>query len=1053
MLCWPLLLALSPQVAAEPFLRFPDIHGDKVVFTSEGDLWLGDLKAGRASRLTSDPGVERNAAFSPDGAKIAFEGEYDGQRQAYVMATSGGAPRRLTSVEGFRAVTGWTPDGKDVVFRSLGVPTSYTQSLVPAAGGVPKKLPLEFASHVAFGPQPDQYVFTRFNRWSHAWFRYIGGMQNQVWLHVPPKRPGEKRFRQLTSQEGTNEFPVWCGSRIYFVNEQKARFTLMSVDAGGGKARVDLPPSELEVRELSTDGIKLIYQQGKDVFVFDPANPKAGAKRLDLTFETDLLHTRPTMVAAEPYVQSSSLTSTGKRVLVEARGQILTVPVGEGEARVLRAKAGVRYRHPSMSPDAKKIAYVCDEGGEQQVCIANADGSGEKKLTKDADGQIWGTRFSPDGKWIAFTDSKTVLRLVNVESGEEKRVAAIPFTWFAAPFDVSPDSKWVAYAQVLPGTLLYGIELFEISTGSTTRVSNGRSNDRFPAFTPDGKFLAFASSRNIAVTSDPVQNQLNAGPMDIVCLLALRNDVEDPLAPKDPEEAAAKVEEKKVEFRIDMADLYSRRIELPTPPSTITGLGTTSTRILYLADGNLKFYDNASKTTGDLGPATTFQVASDNATILVPAGPTLTVMNDKGEAKKTAAFGGLRLRVEPVQEWKQIFWDAWRHLRDYFYVPNMHGLDWKGIGDKYASFLPSVRSRDEVDELIRWMQAEIGSSHQYLTQGDQQDVKPRVSGAFLGAELEADSSGFYRIAKLFRGDGFRASEQSPLLGVGKNIKEGMFLTEIGGEPIRVGQDPYAALAGRAGRTISVKVNDKASEAGARTVLVKPVASEMRMRYLDWVESNRKYVERASAGRLGYIHMSAMSVGNMNDFIRQYFVQRDKDGIVMDVRFNTGGFVQDYVNRILNASLTGFFNMRDSSLSWTRQQDFFVGPIAVILNEFNISCGEEFPHRFRDLKRGPIFGRRTMGGEVGSDPGWPLIDGGAVSVPNYGMWTPKDGWVIEGKGVDPDYDVPSDPNAFVEGRDPQLDKTIDWLLAELKRNPPTKAQHPGVRDRVKGDGGR
>lgn len=1048
MLCWPLILVLAPQSSAEPFFRYPDIHGDRVVFTSEGDLWLGDLKSGHASRLTSDPGVERNAAFSPDGTKVAFEAEYDGQRQAYVMPSSGGAPKRLTSIEGFRAVTGWTPDGKSVVFRALGIPTSYAQYTVPASGGVPKKLPLEFASHVSFGPDNETYVFTRFNRWAHSWFRYIGGMQNQVWVHSPPKRPGDRAFRQLTSQEGTNEFPVWCQNRVYFVNEQGAQFSLMSVDPNGGKARAELPASDVEVRELSTDGAKLIYQQGRDVYVFDPSNAKGGPRRVDLAQESDLIHTRPTMVAAEAHVQGSSLSPSGKRVLVEARGQIVSVPVGEGEARVWRAKPGVRFRHPSMSPDAKKIAYVSDQTGEQQVWIANADGTNEKQLTKNTEGQIWGTRFSPDGKWIAFTDSKCSIRLVNPETGAEKVVANIPFTWFAAPFDFSPDSKWVAYAQVVPGTLLNAIELYEIATEKTLRVSNGRSNDRFPAFTPDGKFLAFASARNVSVSADPIQNQLNAGAMDIVCLLALRTDVEDPLAPKDPEEAAPKAEEKKVEFRIDTEGLYDRRIELATPPSTITALGATTGRVLYIGDGNLKAYDHSTKAVADLGPATTFQVASDNATVLVPAGPVLTVMNDKGEGKKAAAFGGLRLKIEPIAEWKQVFWDAWRLLRDYFYVPNMHGLDWKAIGAKYASFLPSVRSRDEVDELIRWMQSELGSSHQYLSPGDQQDVKPRVAGAFLGADLEADPSGYFKIAKIFRGDGFRASEQSPLLGVGKNVKEGMFLIEIGGEPIRVGEDPFAGLAGRAGRTISIKVNDKPTETGARTVLVKPVASEMRMRYLDWVESNRKYVEKASNGRLGYIHMSAMSVGNMNDFIRQYFVQRDKDGLVMDVRFNTGGFVQDYVNRILSASLTGFFNMRDSSLSWTRQQDFFAGPIAVIMNEFNISCGEEFPHRFRDLKRGPIFGRRTMGGEVGSDPGWPLIDGGSVSVPNYGMWTPGDGWVIEGRGVEPDVDVPSDPNAFVEGRDPQLDKTIEWLLAELKRKPPMKPQHPGVRDRVK-----
>lgn len=1044
-----LLGLLTSQVQLEPFLRHPDIHGSSIVFISEGDLWVGSLKTGEARRLTSDAGIERFASFSPDGSQIAFDGEYDGQRQAYVMASEGGAPRRLTSVEGFRGVLGWTPDGKSVIVRYLGVPTHYTIATVPATGGVPRKLPLEFAAHVWYGPSADQFAFTRFNRWSHAWFRYVGGMQNQIWVRSQPKRPGGPTFTQITEVDGTNEFPTWCGDRIYFVNEKNAKFTLMSVPSGGGKVRAELPPSDVEIRELSTDGRTLVFESGRTVQAFDPATQKA--TQVEMRLETDLIHTRPTTVSAESYVQGFSIGATGKRLLVEARGQILTVPAGDGEARVWKATPGTRYRHPSMSPDTKKIAYVSDATGEQQVYIANADGSNATQLTQDSNRQIWGTQFSPDGKWIAFTDSQTNLRIVNAETKEGKTVADIPFQWFKATFSFSPDSKWIAYQTVAPGTLFTVIELYEIATGKVTRVSDGWSNDQFPSFTPDGKYLAFVANRNISTSSDPILNQLNAAPMGLICLLALRADADDPFAPKDPEELKdeKKPEAAKPEFKIDLEGLYQRRIELPIPPAQISALAATQTRILYISDGTLKFYDLAAKAGGDLGPASSFQIAPDNVTIAVPAGPAITVMNEKGEGKKAATFGGLRLRVEPKAEWKQIFWDAWRHLRDYFYVPNMHGVDWKAIGAKYAAMLPSVRSRDEVDELIRWMQAELGSSHEYLQPGDSQDIKTRIPGAYLGCELAEDPSGYFKIAKIYRGDGFLNSERSPLLGLGKPVKEGMFLVEVAGEAVRVGSDPLAGLAGRAGKVVSVKVNDRPALEGAKTLLVKPVASEARMRYLDWVDSNRKSVDKASGGRLGYLHLSAMSIGNMNDFVRQYFSQRDKDGFVVDVRFNSGGFVQDYINRILNASLTGFFNSRDNDLSWTRQQDYFTGPMAVLMNEFNISCGEEFPHRFKDLKRGPLIGRRTMGGEVGSDPGWPMIDGGSVNVPNYGMWTPKDGWVIEGRGVEPDIDVPSDPNAFVEGRDPQISKAVDWLLDELKRKPPLKPKQPLIRDRVNG----
>jgi tricorn protease len=335
-----------------------------------------------------------------------------------------------------------------------------------------------------------------------------------------------------------------------------------------------------------------------------------------------------------------------------------------------------------------------------------------------------------------------------------------------------------------------------------------------------------------------------------------------------------------------------------------------------------------------------------------------------------------------------------------------------------------------------------------LSPGDERDFKSRLPGAYLGIDIAADPSGRYRITKVLRGDGFRNSERSPLLGPGRTVKEGMFLLAIGGQELRVGEDPWAALEGRAGATVSVTLNDKPSFEGAKTFLVKPVPSEARMRYLEWVRANREYVAKKSGGKVGYIHLSAMDTEDMEDFIRQYFAQRDKEALLVDSRFNNGGFVQDYINRILNSRLDGYFNMRDSPHSWTRQQDYFNGPIAMVMNEFNISCGEEFPHRFRNLGRGVLIGRRTMGGEVGSAPGWPLIDGGSVNVPNYGMWVPGKGWVIEGPGVSPDIDVPSDPQAYVEGRDPQLDKAIEWLLKEIPRQPsPVRVQpadpRPGI----------
>ncbi len=1040
----PLLFVSQAEV--QPFLRYPDIHGEQIVFTSEGDLWLGNWLTGQVHRITADAGTERNAAFSPDGTQIAFEGEYDGERQAYVMPTSGGAPRKLTSVEQFRAVTGWTSDGKSVVVRYLGYPTNYTYSTVPAQGGVPKKLPLEFASHVSFSGKNGDFAFTRFNRWYSSWFRYIGGMQNQIWTYREGK---PKPFTQITKIDGTNEFPVWCGDRIYFANEKQARFTLMSVPAAGGTPKVELPAGDEEIRELSTDGKRVVFERGNTVQIFDPETKDVVQFKPDLA--SDLLHTRKTWVSADDYQQSLNLSATGKRALVEARGQILSLPAGDGEARVWKAKDGVRFRHPSMSKDAKKVAYVSDETGEQQVYIADADGSNPVQLTTDKGRQLWGTRFSPDGKWIAFTDSKMNLRVVNTATKEDRVVVNIPNTWFSANFDFSPNSEFIAYATNAPYTTFGQLALYRLSDKATIPVSDGAANDSFPTFTADGKYLAFVSNRNLGVTDDPAMNQLNTANVSVLCLLTLRNDLPDPLEPKMAEEGTDKSDDEKENFRIDTDGLYQRRVELPISPAQITGLAAVGDRILYQVGSSPKYFDLGDRKAGDLEDGQLVAVAPDHQSYATQNGGTTTVYNANAEKKENLDFGGLRLKIDPVAEWKEIYWDAWRHMRDYFYVSNMNGVDWQAIGDKYARMLPSVRSRDELDELIRWFQSEVGSSHEYLSPGDSQDIKKRVSPGFLGCEFAADPSGFYKISKIYRGDGFRNSEMSPLLGVGRNIQEGMYLIAVGGEPVRMGQDPCASLAGRVGKTVSITVNTVPSESGAKTYHVKPVGDQNRMRYLDWVAANRRYVEKASGGKLGYIHLAAMTQQDMSDFIKQYFAQRDKDALVIDGRFNNGGYIQTMVNRILNEKLTGFFNQRDSSQSWTRQSDYFPGPKALLINEFDISCGEEFPHRFRDLKIGPLIGKRTMGGEVGSSPGWPLVDGGVISVPNYGMWTPDGQWAIEGQGVSPDIEVESDPNLYIQGRDAQLDRAISYLMEELKKHPVVRPTAPTERDRVKHPG--
>lgn len=1037
------MLALAASLAlAAPggFYLSPDIHENKVAFSSEGDLWLGDLTTRSAVRLTSDPGVENFPRFSPDGKWIAFHGEYDGVRQAYVISVDGGMPRQLSNVPNFRATLGWTADGKSVAFRARGVPGGYQAYTVPAAGGASTNLPLEFVSHVEFGPEDGDYALTRFARFYMAWFRYIGGLQNQIWVQKGGK------FRQITNISGTNEFPAWVGNQIYFANEQESNFTLMSVPAAGGSPKKLAGPYDVEIRNVAGDGSRVVYEKGSELEMFDPKTGKSEV--LEFNRVSDGMHMRTFRTPADRLAGAFSMGAGGKRVFAESRGQIVSLPVGEGEARVWKTEPGARLRQPVVSADGKRIAYLSDRTGEFQLMVANADGTGEKTLTTDTGRQLVNYRWSPDGSFLTVSDSKMNFFTVNATTGTRKEIDHCPLAWFGPAYDISTDSKWVAYIKSEPWSLLTQLYLYSVDSGVTTRVSDLRANEIDCSFSRDGKYLALLSQRSFGVRFDSILNQLNTGSTNVAYLLPLSSATTDPFALKDAGEEDKKPDETK--RPLEIAGFYERRIEVPGNLAAATGLAMNATRILFNANGAVNFFEVASKTTGVVTPGGGFTLSADGTKLLVGARVVDANGKDLPATTGAASFGGLTLEIEPVREWRQIFWDAWRLLRDYFYVVNMHGLNWKQVGDKYAAMLSRVRSRSELDELIRWMQAEIGSSHMYLTTGDARDIKPRVAPAFLGVDLAPDASGYYKIARVLRGDGFRASERSPLADPILKVKDGSFLIEVAGVPARVGANFLRGLDGRAGQVVSVKVNDKPSADGARTLLIKPLASEDRLRYVTWVEDNRQYVDKASGGKVGYIHMAAMTGNDMADFIKQYFPQRDKIALVMDTRFNNGGNVQEQVNRILSATLNGFFNMRNSKLPWSRQGDYFDGPIACVQNEYNISCGEEFPFRFRDLKIGAVIGRRTMGGEVGSDPGWPLADGGEVSVSNYGMFTPEQGWVIEGRGVEPDIDVPSDPNAYVAGRDPQLDKAVDWLLKEAAKKPRRSYAIPA--DRVRTGGG-
>lgn len=1048
-------LLISAAAPDEPaFLRSPDVHGDKVVFTCEGDLWLGTISTGLAVRITRHSGTEVNAKFSPDGKQIAFSAEYDGIQEAYVMPTEGGTPKRVSYTADYARVQDWTPDGKSILVRGRSLPRSFGLYLLPIEGGPGSKLPIEFSAWAGYGETEAQFVFTRFFRDSDAWFHYKGGMQNQIWS----ANLAGKSFKQITDVKGTNEFPVVAKGQAVFVNENDAKFQVMSVPLAGGRAKALGSASNVEIRELASGTGMVVYEKGREIELLNPETGKT--TELKFALHSEKQHTLPYRVEPAKHIDSLSLSPSGKRVLAGARGQILDMPAGEGEARLWKSEPGARLRHPRMSPDGKLVAFISDKTGEQQLYVSSPAGESPKAITKDLKRQLVAYYWSPDSKWILLYDSEMRLRLINVESGEDRLVKKEIQSWGPPAVSFSPDSQWIVTTQTDGISGQSSLAFYNIPSKEMKVVAHPLAFDSSPAFSSDGKHLVFISRRTFNVSWDSMLNQMNTGPGSNVCLMLLTKDGVNPLALSDvvetigqeakPAADAAKPAEAKPEdkaTKIDFEGLYDRVLTVPLPAGSYSQAELVGTRLIFTNSGMIGAYDLKAKSTVPITTGGGFELSADKSKMLVGNRVVdVNGVNVPGSAGAVNA-GGLRLQINPTAEWKQMYWDAWRLLRDYFYVANMHGVDWKAIGDKYAVYLDSIRSRDELDILIRWMQAELGTSHQYLSPGDERTLGAPSAGAFLGIDVEPAGTKL-RVKKIYRGDGLRDDEMSPLAAPGIGMKDGDYLLAVAGTALTNKSNYLEHLADRAGQIVSVTFSSSIDGSNPKTVYVKPIGNETRIRRLEWVEQNRRYVEKASGGKVGYLYLGAMVGQDVSDFIKQFYPQRNKEALLIDTRFNNGGNVQSILNRILAEPLTGFFNMRASDASWTRQGDYFLGPMAVVQNEFNVSCGEEFPHRFRDLKLGAVIGRRTYGGEVGSAPGWPLADGGVVSVPNYGMWTPDGKWVIEGPGVEPDIDVQSDPNAFAQGKDPQLDKSVEWLLDQLKKNPIKRPVQPADPVRIK-----
>ncbi len=1050
------LLALAAvataQITPPRMVRSPDIHGDRVVFSAEGNLWLGSLSKGTAERITSDQGVQVNPRFSPDGNWIAFTAGYDGGEEVYVMSVEGGAPRRLTFDPARAEAVAWTPDGKSILFRSwrasgTGSPRLY---LVPVEGGPPKPLPMEKGADATFSPDGTRLAYTRDALITHRWKRYHGGLADSIWVADLKA----KRFHRIDSDTVNEQYPVWVGDSIYYISERDGTANLWRFDTKSGSHKRLTSKNVYDVLEPSSDGKKIIYEYGNDLWTYDIASGKE--QQVKLSIVSDMIHARPYNTPG--VLSGMSVGPTGKRVIVLGRGQLYSAPADSGDIRPIANALGSRSKDPAWSPDGKWVAFVSDRSGEENLWLAPAGGDGDaRQVTGEARTLVDDPVWSPDSKSILYRDFSNAFYLLDPITGTKTAIDRSDYNSIT-DYQYSPDNKWIAYSKQT-GILTRSIYLYDIAKKKSTQVTFAPTVDSGPVFDPSGKFLFFVSNRNLVAKPDDFDFQmdfLNTGkvyaavlPKDAAGPIADSNDEEPgslPPAPKPADAKPAKKEEdgddKPKDLVVDFDHLSDRIVELPVAPGNISNLHALAGSLLYQTGGDdgqtLHSFEFKTKKENVLASGIQgYEVAADNKKMALITGGGIQIVDagsvagGEGRVDLSSWF----VRVDPPSEWRQEFLQAWRQHRDVFYDPNLHGQDWEAVRKKYEALLPAVGSRSELNEVIGNMQGEMNVSHEFVGGGQDRPSAPRMPGvASLGIDLAWDEPAkAYKIGHILRGDGFDASAKSPLSAPGLGVAEGDYLLAIDGQTLKPGHDPNELLVGQANRTLRLLVNTKPTAEGAKTIRAKAMASDRRARYYDWVGFNRSYVTKFGGSNIGYVHLPDMENDGMQEFTKQFYGNLDKDGMVIDVRYNRGGNTSGQVLERLRRVIFEFDQGRFGA-PMPYHPMAFLGHLVVLCNEGTSSDGEYFCTGFRYEKLGPTVGTRTWGGfmAVGS---FSTIDGGMVSTPVMGSFSPDGKWLPDGTGFTPDYQIEDDPNAFVAGRDPQLDKALCLLKDAIAADPP------------------
>jgi tricorn protease len=1090
-LCALLLTAAAPlqaQIDAR-LLRQPTVSATQIAFVYGGDVWIVPKSGGTAQRLTTAKGEESFPRFSPDGVTVAFTGNYDGNEDLYTIPATGGSPRRLTHHPASDRMVAWYPDG-----RSLLIATSMTSEKdrfnklyrVAAQGGLPEPLPLPYGEFGAISPDGKILAYTPSTLDFRTWKRYRGGWAQDIWLFDLEKRSA----RNLTHDESNNTQPMWHGSTLFFLSDRGAnqRHNLWAYDLKTERFRQVTNFEAHDVTFPSIGPSEIVFENGGRLYLLDLATEQPREVKIQVV--TDEATLRPRVARVGSHIQSGGISPTGKRAIFEARGEIFTVPAEHGVTLNLTQSSGAAERYPAWSPDGSTIAYWSDRTGEYELTLRPADGSGaERTVTRLGPGYRYQPYWSPDGKWIAFIDQAMRIQLLEVASGRVREIDQAHYYMHGAleGFAVSwsADSRWIAYSRDLPDRS-EAVFIYDTREGKRHQVTSGFYSASQPAFDPAGEYLFFLTDRSFAPLYSNFENTWIYPNATVIAAVPLRTGVVSPLAPRNDVETVrvaaqgadagkgaagkqpatsakgsgngtgAATDGAPTPVQIDFADFERRVVILPAKPGNYTRLRALAGQVLYQRRPRTGASDEKSpivlydlkerEEKAVVDDARSFELSADGKKLLVWSKSGFSIIDAKPGQKleKTLATANLETTVDPRAEWRQIFNDAWRFQRDFFYDPGMHGVDWPAMRERYGALLEGASTREDVNFVLGELIGELNASHTYRSGGDLEQAERRGVG-LLGVDFSFEN-GAYRIKRIIDGAAWDSEVRSPLRRPGVNAREGDYLLAVNGTPLDPARDPWAAFQGLAGQTVSLTLNDRPTLEGARTVLVETLSGEGRLRNLAWIDANRRRVDEASGGRVGYIYVPDTGINGQNELVRQFYGQAEKEALIIDERFNSGGQIPDRFVELLNRPVTNYWAVRDGR-DWQWPPVAHLGPKVMLINEWSGSGGDAFPFYFKQAGLGPLIGKRTWGGLIGISGAPTLVDGGSVTVPTFAIYSTAGEWIIEGHGVEPDIEVEADPARLSRGEDPQLERAIAESLRLLGQKPPVQPKRPAYPNRT------